>query len=230
MKRLSCSLVAALLLTTACHAADEALPVAYSDDFENGMDHWETTDPDPAKPFWQISEVEGSDGKSSHVLRVTGMSDYQPKFRSPQSIAWLKGFKPGDFEMTAHVQSTNSVAGPHRDMCMFWGRQDADHYYYVHFGAQSDPNACQIFIVNGAARAPITVKTAKGTPWTDGWHNVKVVRRVDSGDIEVYFDDMATPLMTAKDKTFAAGQVGLGTFDDHGNWDDFELRAAADAP
>ncbi len=30
--------------------------------------------------------------------------------------------------------------------------------------------------------------------------------------------------MTARDKTFTWGQVGLGTFDDHGNFDDFELN------
>ena len=30
--------------------------------------------------------------------------------------------------------------------------------------------------------------------------------------------------MTAQDKTFTWGQVGIGTFDDNGNWDDFTLR------
>ena len=59
---------------------------------------------------------------------------------------------------------------------------------------------------------------------TEGWHNVKVVRRVDDGAMEVYFDDMKKPYMTAKDKTFAWGQVGIGTFDDHGNFDDVVVR------
>ena len=92
------------------------------------------------------------------------------------------------------------------------------------------PNACQIFIVNKAARTPITVKTAKGTPWRDGWHTVKVVRRVDDGAMEVYFDDMDEPLMTAEDKTFAWGRVGLGTFDDHGNFDEVVLRGVKVEP
>ena len=30
--------------------------------------------------------------------------------------------------------------------------------------------------------------------------------------------------MTARDKTFAWGRVGIGTFDDHGNFDDLKLR------
>ena len=30
--------------------------------------------------------------------------------------------------------------------------------------------------------------------------------------------------MVAKDTTFTWGQVGLGSFDDTGDWDEFELR------
>jgi hypothetical protein len=202
---------------------NSGLPVVLKEDFEKGMDRWRTTDPDPKDGVWEVVEV-NEDGKSSHALRVKGISKYQPPYRSPHSIALLKDVKVGDFELTARVQNTNTTAGPHRDLCIFWGYQDPAHFYYVHFGAQSDPNACQIFIVNKAARTPITVKTAKGTPWTDGWHNVKVARRVKDGTMAVYFDDMKTPLMTAKDRTFGAGLVGIGTFDDHGNFDDVVLR------
>ena len=44
------------------------------------------------------------------------------------------------------------------------------------------------------------------------------------GTIEIYFDDMQKPVMTAKDKTFAWGQIGIGTFDDTSDWDDVVLR------
>ena len=94
----------------------------------------------------------------------------------------------------------------------------------VKVGAKADPHACQIFIVNGAPRTMITVDQAPGTPWTEGWHSVQVVRRVEDGTMEVYFNDMQKPYMTAKDKTFTWGQVGIGTFDDHGNFDEVVLR------
>ena len=45
------------------------------------------------------------------------------------------------------------------------------------------------------------------------------MRDVDSGKIDVFFDDMETPVMTAVDKTFTWGQVGIGSFDDTGNFD-----------
>jgi hypothetical protein len=59
---------------------------------------------------------------------------------------------------------------------------------------------------------------------------VKVVRRVSDGTTEVYFDDMDGPMMTAHDNTFAWGRVGLGTFDDNGNWDDFKLHGVVVDP
>ena len=201
-------------------AAENELPLILKEDFERGMDRWQTTDPPAADSVWKIIEV----GRGNHALRVTGTSKYQPPHRSPHSIALLKDVVVGDFELTARVQETNVDAGPHRDLCIFWGYQDPTHFYYVHLGAEADPHACQIFIVNGAPRTMITADQAQGTPWTEGWHEVKVVRRVDDGTMGVYFDDMEQPLMTARDKTFTWGQVGIGTFDDHGNFDDIELR------
>lgn len=78
-------------------------------------------------------------------------------------------------------------------------------------------------IVNDAPRKMITKNESPGIPWTDGWHKVKVVRRVKDGTIEIYFDDMEKPKMVAEDKTFTWGQVGIGSFDDRGNWDNFKL-------
>jgi hypothetical protein len=215
---------AAILAPQPALRAAEALPLVHADEFEHGVDRWQTTDPDPAKLSWEVIEIDGPAGQPTKAFRTTGKSAYEPKHRSPPNYALLKDVVVGDFDLTVRVQSTNSRAGAHRDMCIVWGYQDPNHFYYVHFGAQADPNSCQVFIVNDAPRTPITVKTTKGTPWTDGWHTVRVVRRTADGAIDVYFDDMQTPLMTARDKTFTWGQVGLGTFDDHGNWDDFELR------
>jgi hypothetical protein len=206
--------------------AADPLPVVYADDFEKGIDRWEPIGPSPAGSPIAGVEVKGADGKPTKVLRALGNSKYEPPFRSPPNVALLKDVNVGDFEITAKVQSTNPGAGPHRDMCVIWGYQDPSHFYYVHFGAVNTPdtNSCQIFIVNDAARKPITVKQVEGTPWNDGWIDVKVTRNVETGETNVYFDDMDEPIMTAKDTTFTWGRVGLGTFDDNGNWDDFELK------
>jgi hypothetical protein len=207
-------------------AADE-LPSLVKEDFENGMQRWETTD--GQTPFWEVVTVE-RDGQTTKALRCTGKSDYQPPVRSPHSIALLKDVTVGDFEFTVTAQSTNEGAGAHRDLCLFWGYQDPSHFYYVHFGAQADPHACQIFVVDGKPRTMITVDQASGTPWTSGWHTLRVTRNVADGSIKVYFDDLQTPVMAANDKRFSWGRVGLGTFDDHGNFDNVLLRGVPAGP
>ena len=148
--------------------------------------------------------------------------NYKPKFRSPFNYTLLKEHGVGDFVMEVRVQSTRAEYG-HRDACFFFGWQDPDHFYYVHIATKADDNANQVFIVNGAARTKISTTSTEGTKWSEGWHNVRIVRRVEPGTIEVYFDNMDKPIMTATDKTFTHGQVGFGTFDDTANFDDFKL-------
>lgn len=196
------------------------LPLLIEEDFEHGAERWEPTDPNA----WKVIEAGGS-----KVYSQFQGSKYQPPHRSPLNIALLKDVVVGDFVLEARVQSTCRDYG-HRDMCLFFGYQDPAHFYYVHLGKQADPHANQIFIVNGAPRTMITRKQSPGIPWDEAWHRVKIVRRVADGMIEVYFDDMQTPVMTAEDKTFTWGRVGLGSFDDTGNWDDVKLFGRKVAP
>ena len=205
------------------------LPLLVEDSFEGDLSLWKLSDPEGAKPTWEIIAPEDAT-KPNHVLRSLGGSKFEPPHRSPWNMALVKDTVVGDCEITVRVQNTNYDAGDHRDLCIFWGYQDPAHLYYVHLGAKPDPHSCQIFIVNDADRKMITDKKSTGTPWDRDWHEVKVVRNVESGGIAVYFDDMQEPVMTASDKTFTWGRVGIGTFDDNGNFDDFELRGVKVEP
>jgi len=196
------------------------LPLLVEEGFEQGAGRWEPTDP----KAWKVIETER--GK---VYSQFQGSKYNPPHRSPLNIALLKDVVVGDFVLTTRVQSTCRDYA-HRDMCLFFGYQDPAHFYYVHLGKKADPHANQIFIVNDAPRTMITRKQSPGTPWDDQWHQVKIVRRAADGVIEVYFDDMDTPVMTAADKTFTWGRVGLGSFDDTGNWDDVKLSGRKVSP
>jgi hypothetical protein len=115
-------------------------------------------------------------------------------------------------------------------MVMVFGYQDPAHFYYVHFGKKTDDHANQIFIVNDAPRVKISTKTTSGTAWDDAWHEVKITRDVKDGAIAVYFDDVQEPVMTATDTTFAWGKIGIGAFDDLGNFDDIVLAGERVTP
>jgi hypothetical protein len=189
------------------------MPLVFKDNFERGARRWEVTD----ENSWDIRK----DG-DNHVFGLNKRtSDYTPKYRSPHNIALIKDIKLSDFVLIFKVRSTKDT-GDHRDACAFFCHQDADNFYYVHLGARPDPASGQIMIVHNAPRAPITDNT-KRVPWDDEWHTVKVTRDSHRGTIEVFFDDMDLPLMKAVDKTFGAGRIGIGSFDDMNDFDDVFL-------
>lgn len=208
------TLMAPLAFTQEAETDEFSLTI--TDDFEENRDIWEWLDPES----WQYAVIDDRRVMSQSVRKPS----YDPPHRSPFHVALLKGPEVTDFELTVSVRSTVEDYG-HRDVCLFFGFVDPAHFYYVHLGKKADPNSNQIFIVDGADRKAISKSTTDGTPWTDEWHRVKVVRNVETGSIEVYFDDFDKPSITAEDKTFAAGRVGIGSFDDTADWDDFELRA-----
>lgn len=206
--------LAFLTAATLSFAADP-LPVVYQEDFEKGADNWQPMDGEQ----WKVKKTDQGQVYSQFEKKTK----YKPPFRSPTNIALLKDVTVGDFELKVKVHSTHPDYG-HRDACLVFGYQDPSHYYYVHLGKQADDNANQVFIVNEAARKKISLTSTIGTNWQERWHDVKIVRKVEDGTVEVYFDDMDKPVMTAKDKTFAWGQIGLGTFDDTADFDNLELR------
>jgi quinoprotein glucose dehydrogenase len=216
MKHTTLLYLCLFLSSSQIRAAD--LPTVLVEDFESGsVESWFPTQPDR----WTISDTQSSQNKALHLLGVS--KEYNPPFRSPHSIVLLKDKVLGDFVLTAKVKTLQKTTG-HRDMCIFWGWQNPSNFYYVHLGEKPDPNSSQIFIVKEAPRSPITINNKGGIPWEEEkWHEVKLVRKVEEGTIEVYFDDMETPAKTATDKTFAWGMIGLGSFDDLGMWDDVKI-------
>lgn len=192
----------------------DGLPLVFQDDFETGTaDHWQPASPEG----WKI--IQQGD---NHVFSEHKSIKIETPHRSPYNRAILKDIYVSDFVLDVQLQSTIKDYG-HRDLCLFFGYQDPAHFYYVHLGKKMDPHANNIFIVNDADRKSISIKTTEGTNWDDEWHHARVVRNVETGTIDIYFDDMETPVMTAVDKNFTWGQVGIGSFDDTGNFDDVLL-------
>ena len=174
---------------------------------------WEFTD----ASAWRIAEQKGN-----HVLEQFRPSKYEPPVRSPLNLACARNVDVGNFVLDVQARSTAADSGK-RDLCFVLGYQDPSHFYYVHLAKQADDHHNSIFLVDDKPRALIVETRNQGVPWDDGWHHVRVVRRVKEGLIQVFFDDMARPAMTAHDKTFTHGRVGLGSFDDTGQFDDLQV-------
>jgi hypothetical protein len=198
-------------------AIEKGPRIVFQDDFEKGATAWRPRE----DASWKLDQDAGSQVYSQFVHSTA----IEPPHRSPYNMSLVKDLVVGNFELTVRVRATKELYN-HRDVCVFFGFQDPAHFYYVHFGQATDDHANQIFIVNAADRIKISTKTTEGTPWDDAWHTVRIVRGVETGQIAVYFDDMENPIMTAVDRNFTWGQVGVGSFDDMANWDDFRLVAS----
>ena len=157
--------------------------------------------------------VEGGDV----VLTAKGGAKYAPPHRSPLNIALLDTPAFGDFVLDLEMQQTGREYG-HRDLCLFFGHQDPARYYYVHIASKADPNAHNVFLVDGAPRRSFAARTTTGIDWgsPDSWHRVRLVRV--GASIRVYFDDLDTPIMEAEDSTHGVGRIGFGSFDDEGRF------------
>jgi hypothetical protein len=191
---------------------------AYQQNFEKkgALKSFRFTQPDK----WVLSE-----GKSGTALEFTGISDYQPPFRSPHTIGLISDMQFGSFVLEADLLQTGKEYG-HRDMCIVFGFQDPSHFYYSHIATKMDDNAHQIMIVNNAPRTKISSFTTQGVDWGDkAWHKVRVERNVESGSIKIFFD--GTLIEEANDKTFGKGYIGFGSFDDSGKVDNITIWATS---
>lgn len=187
-------------------AQKEGLPLVWHEDFSEpgSLKQFEFTD----TKAWK------HDADEQALALIVKKSKYEPKVRSPHNIAWVKDLKVGSFVMEVEMKSTEKDYN-HRDLCLFFGGVDPSNFYYVHLGKRPDPNAHNVFIVHDKPRKNIATMVDEGTDWDDEYHTVKLVRK-DGGEIEVYYDGKLK--MTAKDTTFPVGRVGVGSFDDTGNF------------
>lgn len=191
----------------------DGLPLVFYDDFSAGADRWEMTDPNA----WFVVEDAGDP-----VLALIQQSDYEPPVRSPRNMALVRDLWVSDFVLEARLKSTTRDYD-HRDLCVFYGWQDPANFYYTHIANAADPHANSIFLVDDEPRVSIAAERTDGTDWSGGYHTVRVVRDVEAGTIEVFFDDLETPIMRATDERFAFGRVGFGSFDDSGFFDDVRV-------
>lgn len=223
MKKLAFFLLLSPLLTSAQSNMPDGYQLLYQQDFESlaGRQNFAFADANG----WKFADVKDH-GK---VMELVYKNNYQPKVRSPHSIAMIKDLRFGDFILEADYKQTGREYG-HRDLCVFFGMVDKSHYYYTHIATAADPNAHNVFIVNDAPRKNFAEKTTKGVDWGNGWHKIRVERNMAEGTVKVYFDDMKTPVIEGKDTTFAYGGIGFGSFDDTGMVDNIKIWGPSLAP
>ena len=187
--------------------------VTIHDDFQKAdLSLWEFPYPED----WQVSEEGGN--RFLHMLR-----NREPGVpRRPLQFARMRDVNVGSFELRARVRREG------RSMIVVFNYVDTLHFYYTHLSVDrgtEQPVHNGIFIVNGEPRKRIAGTEAAPALPDRGWHDVRVVRNVSAGSIEVFMDEGREPLFSVTDTTFTCGQIGVGSFDEAGDFDDIYLES-----
>ncbi len=227
MQRLLTALTLAL---ASCASTEEAPPrfgseweLVYSQDFSEGSALKEFSFSDHRAWRWSPPTA-GVPG----ALELYGESFYRPTHRSPYSIALLHGRVFQSFVLEADLYQTGEEYG-HRDLCLFFGFQDPEHFHYVHLASTPDNHAHNIFLVDNSPRVKTGPVAARGVNWDSRqWHRVRLERDVNAGETRVYFDDMSTPTLVAKNEALKWGLIGFGSFDDTGRFTNVKIWAPED--
>jgi hypothetical protein len=193
--------------------SSDAKSVHFADNFENGqLDAWQL----PYADDWAIL---AEDGK--HYLHMK--RNREPLVpRRPMQFALVKGVNVGSFTFRARVRREGG------SMIVVFNYVDTLHFYYTHLSV--DPGSKQpvhngIFLVNNAPRVRIAGIEAQPALPDTSWHQIRVSRDVTSGRIEVWSDVSSQPLFSVVDRTFGCGQIGVGSFDETGDFADVDLRS-----
>jgi hypothetical protein len=158
------------------------------------------------------------------VLEKAGVPE--GPIRRPAALAVLRSQPLGNLTMSLDVRSTAPADLDVRDVLLIVGYQSPSQFYYVHLSRKTDDVHNGIFLVNNADRRRID--DGKGVPrLTDqAWHRVRLERDASSGAIRVFVDDDSAPVLSATDRTLLSGRVGVGSFDETGEFRAIEVTGS----
>jgi len=114
-------------------------------------------------------------------------------------------------------------ARPHgRSLMIVFGYRDPAHFDYAHLSidtAAREPHHNGIFHVYGGERVRISAEDGPAAfPETNHWYHVMLEWNGSSGDVRVSVDGRDIPALHAVDLSLNSGRVGLGSFDETGDF------------
>jgi hypothetical protein len=187
--------------------------LSFRDDFRSGnLNAWSMPYPED----WEVLSENGLHYLHMKRSRPPGVP------RRPLQFARLKNIRVGSFDLQARVRRQGG------SMIIVFNYVDTLHFYYVHLSVNPGkqiPVHNGIFIVNGGPRRRIAGINSPAALPDRSWHPVHIARDARSGSIRVFMDRQAHPLFDVTDRAFTCGQIGLGSFDETGDFAEFRLRS-----
>ena len=205
------SLIALHAVSVGSQAQHGSASLPIRDDFDTGnLNAWQMPFPED----WEILKEGSLDYLHMKRNREPGVP------RRPLQFARLRGVEVGSFILNVKVRRAGG------SMIVVFNYVDTLHFYYVHLSENPGTEIAVhngIFIVDGGDRRRIAGLDAAAALPDRSWHDVRIVRNVLSGSTQVFLNKEANPRFSVLDRTFTRGQIGLGSFDEAGDFSNFEL-------
>jgi hypothetical protein len=140
--------------------------------------------------------------------------------RRPLQYALRRDLCLGDFDLRVKMRRAG------RSLLVVFGYQDTLHFYYAHLSSDRGDHRVHngLFKVDGGERFRIAGSGSRPALPDSDWREIRVVREVAAGRMEVYAGGEAEPLFRHVDAAFGFGRIGLGSFDETGDFDDFRVE------
>ena len=161
-----------------------------------------------------------------HLLVLSKAGTPGGPIRRPSALAVLKSDPLVRATVQVEMRSTAPEDVKNRDLEIIFDYESPYRFYYVHLAGITDPNHNGVFLVDNKDRRRIDEGTAPPQLKDREWHRVRLERDGSNGRIEVFVDDSKQAVLKAMDTTIASGRVGLGSFDDTGEFRNFSVTGA----
>jgi hypothetical protein len=167
---------------------------------------------------WEIA-----DGK----LILTKAGTPGGPIRRPAALAVLQSPALVSATVQVEMRSTAPLEVKNRDLEIIFDYVSPTRFYYVHLAGITDAVHNGVFLVDGKDRRRIDDGKAAPQLTDREWHRVRLERDGETGRIEVFVDGADQPSLKASDTSIRAGRVGLGSFDDTGEFRRFGVAGYA---
>lgn len=109
-----------------------------------------------------------------------------------------------------------------KSLIIVFAYRDPAHFDYAHLSTDTgtkQPNHNGIFHVYGGERVRISAETGPSAfAARERWHHVHLAFDGGTGRVQVSVDGQSVPALQAVDLSLSAGRVGIGSFDETGDF------------
>jgi hypothetical protein len=165
----------------------------------------------PIAADWKVAEENGAE-----TLTLTQGKEPLPGPRRPFQFALA------DVPAYARVTVEEDAKPLGRSVMIVFAYQDEAHFDYAHLSidtGEKQPVHNGIFHVYGGERVRISNPRGPASFAATGrWYHLKLTHDAKTGSVRVTVDGQVVPALVATDVSLGAGKVGIGSFDETGEF------------